>query len=147
MKLQTVKRLVRPVSKKRRFRRTFDSQHDKESKERVKSAWKNFYHIFSSLCEKLIWKIHPLVICENFRGVWWDIDCQPKVSCLGFGESDVRNSNGIIWRRKNFWSIFCSIYGIYVKLLTFWKKKMIFVANLFQKLRTRKDLVRRSTCL
>ena len=64
-KLQTVKDLGRPRSKKRRLGRTFDSQHDKESKERVKSAWKNFYHIFWSLCEKLIWKIYPLVICEN----------------------------------------------------------------------------------
>ena len=64
LKLQTVKELVRPRSKKGRFRRTFDSQHVKGSKECMKSAWKNFYHIFSSLCEKLIWKIYPLVICE-----------------------------------------------------------------------------------
>ena len=60
-KLLTVRDLVTTLSKKHRSRTPFDSQHVKGSKGRVKSAWKNFYHILSSLCEKLIWKICP----------WW----------------------------------------------------------------------------
>ena len=68
-KLQTVKDLVRPCSKKCRFRTPFDSQYVKASLERVKSASKNFYHIFSPVCEKLICKISPLVICEII--VWF----------------------------------------------------------------------------
>ena len=67
-KLLTVRDLVTTLTKKHRSRTPFDSQHIKGSKGRVKSAWKNFYHIFSSLCEKLIWKICPLVISE-FLGV------------------------------------------------------------------------------
>ena len=68
-KLQTVKDLVRPCSKKCCFRTPFDSQHVKSSPGQVKSAWKNFYHTFLSLCEKLICKISPLVICEIL--VWF----------------------------------------------------------------------------
>ena len=37
-KLQTVKDLVRPLFKKRRFRNSFDNQHAKESQTLVKSA-------------------------------------------------------------------------------------------------------------
>ena len=60
--LQTVKDLVRPPSKKQRFRAHFDIQHVKESQTLVKSAWEHFHHSFSSLWEKLIWKIFPLAI-------------------------------------------------------------------------------------
>ena len=63
-KLQTVKDFVRPCSKKCRFRTHFDSQYVKASPERVKSASKNFYHIFLPVFEKLICKISPLIICE-----------------------------------------------------------------------------------
>ena len=47
-KLQTVKDLVRPLSKKRRFRRSFDNQHVKGSQTLVTSPLENFYRIFSS---------------------------------------------------------------------------------------------------
>ena len=63
-KLQTVKDLVGPLSKKCRFRTFFDIQHVKGFQTLVKFAWQHFHHIFSSLWEKLIWKISPLVICE-----------------------------------------------------------------------------------
>ena len=63
-KLQTVKDLVRPLSKKRCFRTPFDSQHVKELQTLVKSAWEHFYHIFSSYWWKLIGKTSLLVIGE-----------------------------------------------------------------------------------
>ena len=44
-KLQTVKELVRPPSKKHRFRTPFDSQHVKWSQTHVKSSREHF-HIF-----------------------------------------------------------------------------------------------------
>ena len=47
-KLQTVKILVRPLSKKRRFRTRFDSQHVKTSEILAKSPWEHFCHVFSS---------------------------------------------------------------------------------------------------
>ena len=45
-KLQTVKEFVRSLSRKRRFRTPFDSQHIKGFQTLVKSAWERFYWSF-----------------------------------------------------------------------------------------------------
>ena len=63
-KLQSVKNLLRPVSKKRRFRKRFDSQHVKPSLILAKSPWELFYHVFSSFSRNLILKMSPLVLGE-----------------------------------------------------------------------------------
>ena len=63
-KFQTVKILVRPLSKKRRFRTRFDSQHVKASQILAKSPWECFYHVFSSFSGNFIWKMSPLVLGE-----------------------------------------------------------------------------------
>ena len=55
-KLQAVKELVRPLSKKRRFRTPFDSQHFKGSQTLVKLAWEQFYDIFHHLVGTLFGK-------------------------------------------------------------------------------------------
>ena len=52
-KLQTVKDLVRPLSKKRCFRTFFESQHVKSCQTLVKSALAHFYYIFSSFWRKM----------------------------------------------------------------------------------------------
>ena len=65
-KLQTSKDFVRPMSKKPHYRTSFDSHFIKSSQTFVKSASKNFYHIFSSLWGKLNQKVSLLVICETF---------------------------------------------------------------------------------
>ena len=63
-KLGTVIILLRPLSKKRRFRTRFDSQHVKVSQIRAKSQWERLRHVFPSLSGKLIWKMFPLVLDE-----------------------------------------------------------------------------------
>ena len=63
-KLQTVKNLVRLLSKKRSFRTRFDCQHVKGSQILRKSQWDRFFHVFPSFSENLIWKMFPLVIGE-----------------------------------------------------------------------------------
>ena len=62
--LQTVKDLVRPFSKKRCLRISFDSQPVRGSQAHVKSAWEHFHHIFLSLGGEIIWKISPSVKFE-----------------------------------------------------------------------------------
>ena len=64
-KLQTVKDLVRPLSKKCRFRTPFESQHVKGPQTFVKSAREHFHHIISSLSGKLISKTSLLVKYET----------------------------------------------------------------------------------
>ena len=63
-KLQTVKDLFRPLSKNLPFRTRFDRQHVKWSQTLAKAAWEHFSNIFSSLWEKLMWKISPSVLCK-----------------------------------------------------------------------------------
>ena len=65
-KLQTVKNLFRPLSKKLRLRTRFDSQHVKASQILAKYPWENFY-FFSSFSEKFISKLSPGVLGEIFR--------------------------------------------------------------------------------
>ena len=62
-KLQTVKELVRLLSKKHRFRTPFDNQLVKEFQPVEKSAWDHFHLAFSSLWENLIWRRSALAIC------------------------------------------------------------------------------------
>ena len=79
----------------------------------------------------------------NLRGVCWHIDCRCQVSCRSLSEFATSFSNAIIWKTKNFSSIFCSICGIYIKFWAFWKKRsMIVIANVFPKLQTVNILVR-----
>ena len=145
LKLQTVKELVRPRSKKRRLRRTFHIQHDKVCKERMKSAWKNFYHIFSSLCEKLIWKIYPLVICEILGVSGETLTAKQKYPVWDFENLTSPIQMELSEERKHFGQLFVQFLESTSNFKHF-EKKMIFVANLFLILRTGKDLVRQSTC-
>ena len=62
--LQTVKDLVRPLPRNRRFRTSFESQHVKASETLVKSAWEHFYRTFSSLWGDMMSEISPLVKFE-----------------------------------------------------------------------------------
>ena len=66
-KLQTVKDLVRPFSKKCSFRTSFDSQHVKQSQTLVKSAWEHFDHLFSWVWAQMSWKTYPLLKFEMIR--------------------------------------------------------------------------------
>ena len=77
-KLQTVKILVRPLSKNSCFRKPFDSQHVKVSQIFAKSPSEHFSHLFSEFWLKLIWKMFPIVLGEIF-GVFVDtLPANPK---------------------------------------------------------------------
>ena len=56
--------VVRPLSKKRRFRTSFDSQLVKGFQTFVKWAWEHFCHIFLLLWSEITWKISPLLDFE-----------------------------------------------------------------------------------
>ena len=137
-KLQTVKDLLRPLSKKWRFRTPFDRQHNKGFQTLVKSAWEHFHHIFSSLWGKLIWKISPLVICE-ILGVFVN-----KLTSILFGIVRIcqsrfkwnylKNDEPFLYFLFHFWNLH--------QILNLLKHKMIVIANAFPKLQTVKDLLR-----
>ena len=59
-KWQTVEDVVKPLSIKRRFRTSFDSQRVNGCQPLVKSAWEYFCHIFWSLWREMSCKVSPL---------------------------------------------------------------------------------------
>ena len=63
-KLQTVKDLVKPLSSKRRFRTSFDSQHVNRWQTHLKSTSEQFYQNFWTLWMGMICKISPLLKLE-----------------------------------------------------------------------------------
>ena len=95
-KLQTVKGLVRPMSKKPRLRTSFDSQHVNGSQTTVKSAWMYFYQFFFITLMKTdvenvslsdMWSL--LAFCQN-------IDCRWQIYFLQKWEFTATNFNVII---------------------------------------------------
>ena len=63
-KLQSVKILVKPLSKKRPLKKRFDSQHMKASQILANFPLEHFYTVFFSFSGKSIWKMSPLVLRE-----------------------------------------------------------------------------------
>ena len=105
-KLQTVNILVRLLSKKRRFRTRFDIQHVKASQILAKSPWEQFYLVFSSFSRKLIWKMSHLLSDEILKVFVYILTGDGQYPVQGFIEFATPNWNAIIWKRKNFSSIF-----------------------------------------
>ena len=65
--LQNVKDLVEKLSWQHSFRTSFHSEHVNGCQTLVKSTWKQFYHLFSSLWSEMIRKISPLLKSEILR--------------------------------------------------------------------------------
>ena len=81
-----------------------------------------FIMFFIPLREFDLEKVSPSVRW-NLRGVCSHVDCRWQISCSRLWEFATPNSNAIIWKTKNFFSIFCFISGIYIKFETFWNKR------------------------
>ena len=67
LKLQTVKDIVRQMSKKSPFIRPFHKRHGKRSQTLLKSEGQHLYHIHWSLCSQLSCKKSLLVIRKVYR--------------------------------------------------------------------------------
>ena len=100
-KLQTVKDLVRTLSKNLRLRTLIEIQHMKGSQTPVKSVWEHFYQILSTLWRKMT---------SNCSRLW------------EFAAPDL---NGIIWKTKKIFWVFCSTSQIYIQFETFWRKRWL----------------------
>ena len=65
--LLTPKNVVRSMSKKSRFKRSFEKQHGKGAQTLLKFEWQHLYHIYWSLWRQLTCKKSLLVICKISR--------------------------------------------------------------------------------
>ena len=123
-----LKNLVKRLFKKHGFGRLFNSQYVKGAKKFPKSAWEHFYHVFSSLWEKLTRKISPLVIRE-ILGMF--------VKRFTADE----NYPGYLKIEKHFFSFLFNFWNLH-QILNILGKKMMVIANVFPKLQNVKNLVR-----
>ena len=80
----------------------------------------------------------------NLMGFCLHIGLRWQISCGRFWEYATSKWNAIIWKRKNFFSIFCCIYLIYIKFWTFWKKRWSSWVIYFRNYRMWKSLLKNS---
>ena len=66
-KLRTQKTVVRSIPKKANFKWSFGKQHGKRAQILLKSPWRNLYHIYRSLWNKLTFKKSLLVVRKISR--------------------------------------------------------------------------------
>ena len=139
--LLTVEDLVRPLYKKRCFRTPFDSQHVKGSRTSLKSAWEQFYHIFSSLLEKLIWKMSLLVICEMFGAIFKTQTIDDKYPIQNCENLKLPIQMQLSNKRTTFSRVFPPFLA-FTSIFKEFERNMIVISKVFPKLPTVKDLVR-----
>ena len=128
-----MKDLVRPLSKKRRFRTPFESQHVKGSQTLVKLVWGHIYQILSKLWGKLIWKTFPLVICEILGVFFNTLTADARYPLQDCWNLLLPIQRQLSEKRKTFSESTSSF--------EYNEKKMIFIAIAFPKLQTVKDFV------
>ena len=86
-KLTIVRELIRPLTKKRRVRTSFDTQHVKSSQALVKSSLEQFHQISPSLSGEMIWKKSPWLkfeIIGVFVNTWTAYYKYPIRDCDNF---------------------------------------------------------------
>ena len=133
-KSQTVKQVVRQISKKSCFRRPLNKQHGKWAKELLKSAQQQLCHIYWSLWKHLNWKNLLLVICKILGLVFNTMIADDKYSPLY--KSNLTESIHI--HNKIYWSLWmqlswkksllviCKIVGLFFNTLTAGDKYSLF---------------------
>ena len=110
------------MSRKSRFRRSFDKQHGKRFKSLSKSAPEHFYHIYGSMWRQLSWKQLFWVIWKILGLFFNTLTAGDNCSLLNRDNFNAINSDAIIEETKKcFWSFLC-IFWIQIKVRTFWKR-------------------------
>ena len=111
--------IIEVFVKERPFRSSFNNQHVKGSQTLVKSAWEHFYHLFSSLRGEMFREVSPLL----------------KFEIIGLFVGTLTNENFFVSFFVQFMKSTSNVEQV--------QKRKIVIANVFPKLKTVKDLVRR----
>ena len=134
-KLAIVQGLVTPLTIQRSLKTSFDSQHVKRFQTLVKSSWKHFSHIFSSLWGEIIWKISPWLKFEiiGFLLTHW----LPITSILFRIVRNCRSrfKSSYLKNKKHFLGFLLHLWNLH-QIWNVFKKKKIVIANVFPKLAT-----------
>ena len=129
------------ILKKVVFRSSFDSQQVKGSQTLVKSAWEQFYHIFSLLWREKILRMSFLVKFEIFGVSVNKLTADDKYPAWDFENiGSLFNCNYIKHERFYLNNLFH--WGNLQQILNIFKKKKVVIANVPPILQTVKDSVR-----
>ena len=128
--------MVRPPTKKRHVRTSFDGHHVKGSKTLVKSSWEHFDHIFPSLWGEFIRKKCPLLQFKII-GVFVNTHGLPITSILFRFVRIYRSQfkSNYLKNKRYFLDFLFHLWNLH-QTLNIFKKKKILIANVFPKLTT-----------
>ena len=134
-KSATVQGLVTPLTIQRSLKTSFDSQHVKLFQTLVKSSWKHFYHIFSSLWGEIICKISPWYKFEIIESLL--THGLPITSILFriVGNCRSRFKSSYLKNKKHFLRFLLHLWNLH-QIWNVLKKKTIVIAHVFPKLAT-----------
>ena len=108
-KLETVNNLFRTLSKNRRFRACFDSQHVKAFQILAKTPWQVFYLDFLSFSGNLISKLSSLVL-DEILGVFVNtLTADDKYPVQDYVNLQIRIQMHLCGKRKTFCRFFVAI--------------------------------------
>ena len=141
-KLRTPNKLVRSMSKKSRFKESLGKQHGKWTQNLSKFAWQHLYHIYWSLWRILGCKKPLLGTYKISRLFPNTLSVDRKYSLLNRDNLTQPIQMKKKWKQKTFSEFFSAFLKSCLNFEHFQKKKMIFIADVFPKLRTPKNLVR-----
>ena len=140
-KLTTVQSLVTPLTIQRRLKTSLDSQHVKRFQTLVKSSWKHFFHIFSTLWGEIIWKISPWL---KFEIIGFLLTHGLPITSIVFRIVRICRSlfkSSYLKNKKHFPSFLFHLWNLH-QISNIFKKKTIVIGNVFPKLATVQGLVR-----
>ena len=127
--------MVTPFTIQRRLKTPFDSQHVKRFQTLVKSSWKDFHHIFSSLWGEIIWKISPWL---KFEIIWFLLTHGLPITSILFRIVRICRSlfkSSYLKNRKHFLGFLFHCWNLH-QISNIFKQKKIVIANVFPKLTT-----------
>ena len=140
-KLQTLKDVVREMSKKSRLRRPFEKHYGKRAQTLLKSARHYLYYNYWSLWNKFSWKKSLLVICKILELSVNTLPADDKYSLLNKDNLTQPIQMQLSEKEKTFFNLFSGLMKFRLNFENFQKNKNLRADEL-TKLRTRKDIVR-----
>ena len=132
--------MVTPLTIQRRLKTSFDSQHVKRFQTLVKSSWKCFDHIFSSLWAEIIWKISPWL---KFEITGFLLTHGLPITSILFRIVRICRSlfrSSYLKNKKHFPGFIFHLWNLH-QISNIFKKKKIVIGNVFPKLATVQGLV------
>ena len=134
-KLRTLKDLVKKLSRKRRFRTSFDSLDVNGCETLVKTAWEQFYYIFWLLWRKSTGKISPLLDFEMLEVFVNRLTADENYPFRYSKDLQFPIQTQISLKKTLFLNILFHLWNLH-QILNILEKKMIVIAHVFTKLKT-----------